>query len=250
MKIGKILLGILLLFGIGKEYAQASRDLGTFVSPGIIIAVLLFLFLCTWLIGSGFSKRKLEFKSFEFLKFFIITFVAFALISFFSLISSVVPKDFVEINGVKIPLSVCMNDSRKIILDQNERKDYCLCIAEKITSDSILKTEYKKDLENGKLNDVFMELQKNNEPIILDLENCVINIGIKWTDNLANSFRTVIKNDIEGTEFEETNNIDDYCDCLTSEYRKLPYNTIFKDGFNESEIGLSIDSLCTEKSKK
>lgn len=123
MKIGKILLSVLLLFGIGKEYAHASRDLGIFLSPGVIIAVILFLLLCTWLIGSRFSKRKLKFKSFEFLKIFIITFVGFASISFFSLFSKVVPSDFVEVNGVNIRLNKCIDGSRRMITDKNEKKN-------------------------------------------------------------------------------------------------------------------------------
>jgi hypothetical protein len=58
------------------------------------------------------------------------------------------------------------------------------------------------------------------------------------------------KKELNGTEFEETNNIEDYCDCLINEYKNHPLNKIVEDGFNESEIGISIDSLCTEESKK
>ena len=244
------MLGFILLFGIGKEYAQASRDLGTFVSPGIIIAVILFLLLCTWLIGSGFSKRKLKFKSFEFLKFFIITFIGFASISFFSLILTVVPSNFVEINGIKVPLSKCMDGSKGMIPNKNESEKYCLCLTKKITSDSSLVNKYQSELESGRIDDILIELQNTDIFVELDLESCFNVVEIEWTNNLTESMKENLKMELNGSEFEKTNNIEKYCDCLINEYKKYPLNKVIEDGFNESEIGIFIDSLCIEKSKK
>ena len=239
-----------MLFGVGKEYAHASRDLGTLISPGIIIAVILFLFLCTGLIGSGLSKRKLKFKSFEFLKFFIITFVGFVSISFFSLLSAAVPSDFMVVNGVKVPLNKCVDGSRRMIPDKDERIKYCHCLTEKITADSTLITKYQSKLESGRIDDILTDLQNPENFIELNLENCFNKVEIKWTDNLIQSMKENWKKELIDTDFEETNNIDEYCDCLINEYKNHPLGKIIEDGFNESEIGISIDSICTEKSKK
>ncbi|MGB0880252.1 MAG: hypothetical protein ACPGTO_06770 [Polaribacter sp.] len=250
MKIGKILLGVLLLFGIGKEYVQASRDLGSFLSPGIIIAVILFLMLCTWLIGSGFSKKKLKIKSFDFLKFFIITCVSFLCISFFNLFSTVVPSGFVEINGLKIPLNKCIDGSRRIISDKKGRKEYCLCLSEKITSDTSLKQKHKDALERGALAEVLTAIQNTKAFTELDLDNCLKNVEFRWTDNVVKTLKENGIKELKDTEFEETNDIEAYCDCLIKEYKNFPLNKILEDGFNESAIGISIDSLCTEQSKR
>lgn len=80
MKIVKIVLGFLLLLGAGKETVIAAKQLGTFLDPGVLVGVLVLLLLCTWLIGSGFSKDRFKFQSMEFVKYFVICSVLFALI--------------------------------------------------------------------------------------------------------------------------------------------------------------------------
>ena len=84
MKILKIILGFLLLLGAGKETVVAANQLGTFWDPGVIIGILLLLLLCTWLIGSGFSKERFRFKSVEFVKYFAICSLLFLFIAYIS----------------------------------------------------------------------------------------------------------------------------------------------------------------------
>ncbi|WP_157963332.1 hypothetical protein [Algoriphagus litoralis] len=85
MKTFKIIIGFLLLIGAGREFINASRQLGSLFSPGLIIGVLIMLIFSTWLIGSGFSPEKFRFKSYEFIKFFAISFVTFAVVAILSL---------------------------------------------------------------------------------------------------------------------------------------------------------------------
>ncbi len=59
-----------------------------------------------------------------------------------------------------------------------------------------------------------------------------------------------MKKELVGTEFEQTNDIEKYCGCMTDEYKKYPISQIMEVGFKESELGVSIDKKCTEKSKK
>ena len=93
-------------------------------------------------------------------------------------------------------------------------------------------------------------MQNPENFIELNLENCFNKVEIKWTDNLIQSMKENWKKELSDTDFEETNNIDEYCDCLINEYKNHPLGKIIEDGFNESKIGISIDSICTEKSKK
>jgi len=246
----KIIIGFLLLFGSGKEYINASQELGSFYNISILIPILLFLLLCTWLIGSGFSKREFKFKSFEFLKFFIISFVTFTIVASFSLLSKVVPSDFVEINGLQIPLGDCIDGSRRIIPDEMERENYCKCFIEKITDDPVLKSKYKEKLKNNEAASVIKEVQSNPGFIELGIENCLKAVKMKWTDNIANSMKRNWKKELIGTEFEITNDVDKYCDCVIDEYQKFPLDKIMEDEFSQSKEALEIDQRCSKQSEK
>jgi len=239
-----------LLFGAGKEFIHASRELGSLNSPGIIIGSSLMIILSTWLIGSGFSVRKFKFKSFEFVKFFIISLVTFGIVAIFSLGAKVVPSDFVNIDGIKIPLGKCIDGNRRIIPDETERKKYCECFAEKIINNPELKEKYQTYLEDNRIDEIFKEIQTNSKHSKLTIEDCLSSIEMKWTDNLANSMKVNWKKELKGTEFEQTNNLDEYCDCLINEYRKYPLSKIMEDGFNESNEAAKIDQKCSKQTKK
>lgn len=251
-KPSKIIFGFLLLFGIGQEYIHASRGLGTFFPPFIVLLITGFLLLATWLIGSGFSPVKFSFKSFEFIKFFILSFVFFITVAFFTLLSYAKPDNFKTVNGISIPMNKCIDGSRRMIPNKEERIDYCLCLAEKITTNPVLKNKYKKDLKKGYLTKVFTSIQKEEEKEFteLNLENCLTNIEIKWTNNMANSMIPICVKELEGTEFEQTGNTQTYCECVINEYKKYSFNRIIADDFQESELAFSIDSSCTEKNNK
>ncbi|SMC87880.1 hypothetical protein [Cellulophaga tyrosinoxydans] len=250
MKTLKIIIGFLLLYGAGKEYIDASTQLGSFYEISIIIPIFLLIILCTWLIGSGFSVRKFKFKSFEFVKFFIISFVTFATVAIFSIGSKIIPSNFVVINGIKVPLGKCIDGNRRIIPDEKEREEYCKCFIEKITNQPELKSKYQKKLEDDKVNDVFKEIQSSPKFLELDIEDCMSSIKMKWTDNIANSMKRNWKKELIGTEFESTNDIEKYCDCLVDEYRKFPLEKIMEDGFAESKEAVEIDEKCTKQSEK
>jgi hypothetical protein len=250
LKTFKVIIGFFLVFGAGREYIDASSQLGSLFSPGIIIGILIMLFLSTWLIGSGFSVRKFKFKSFEFIKFFIISFVTFAIIVIFSLGSKVVPSNFVKINGLKIPIGQCIDGNRRIIPDEKEREEYCKCFIEKITNEPELKSKYQKKLEDGKINDVFKEVQSSPKFLELGIEDCISSINMKWTDNIANSMKSNLEKELIGTEFEATINIENYCDCLVDEYRNFPLDKIMEDGFSESQEAIEIQEKCVKQSEK
>lgn len=246
----KKIIGFLLIYGAGKEYVDASRQLGSPFSPGIIIGMFLILILCTWLLGSAFSKSNFKIKSLQFLKYFGISFLLFIIVAYFKLMTYVIPDDFVSINNIKIPLNKCIDGNINIIPNKNDRKDYCKCLAEKFTNDSIIKQKYKFELENGNLDNIIKKVQKEENFIDLKIENCINSIQLKWSDNIANSLKRNWKKELIGTEFENTYDIDKYCDCLINEYRKFPLDKIMEDGFTESKEALVIDEKCTQKSEK
>ena len=250
MKYLKIILGVLLLFGAGSEYIHASRALGSFFSPGIIVGMLALVVLCTWLIGSGLRQEKFQFKSLDSLKFFGISLFTFAAAAFFTLSSRAAPDNFVSVNGLRIPINHCVDGSERIIPDKEAREAYCLCLAEKITADSLLRNQYKQELEQGGLGKILMDLQFSESLEELGIEECLPQVEMEWTNNLANSMKAQWKQELKGTDFEQTNDIEVYCDCLITEYRKYPLSQIIEDGFQESKLGIGIESDCVGKSMK
>jgi hypothetical protein len=245
----KIIFGFLMLWFTGTEYINASRELGAFSFP-ITIGCLGVILLFTWVIGSGFSPTKVAFRSLDFVKFFIISLIVFSASAFSTLASLAKPDNFKIVNGTSIPMNRCIDGSRRMIPNEEERMNYCICVAEKITANPILKNKYKSELKKGYIFDVFTSISNEGEFPELNLESCLANLEMKWTNNIVNTMITNCKKELEGTDFAETNDTQLYCDCTISEYQKYPLSKVIADDFQENELRLSIETHCTEKSEK
>ena len=248
MNVFKIVLGFIILFASGAEYINAGRQIGSFHSPVIVIMCLLSILLATWLIGSGFTLKKFKFKSFNFIKFLIISIITFLLSAFFNLGTDKTPTNIVKINGLEIPLGDCLTGNKNIIPELAKRKEYCNCLVEKITNQPELKQKFKIELENNKILDVLKEVYSNPDYTFLNVEDCMNSIDMNWTDQLANSMKSNWKQQLKETEFEQTNNVEIYCDCLNEEYRKFPLSDVMKDEFMESPVASEIMDKCSIQS--
>jgi len=250
MKRIKIGIGFLLIFGAANEYVAASRQLGTLFSPGVMAGTLLILIFSFWLIASGFSDRKYHLKPINVLKYFIITLVTFTLVMLYNLGSDPTPTNFVVINGIRVPLGECINGSIKSIPDLKDRHYFCECFVEKITNDPELKSKFQSKLEHNKVGEVFTEIQNSPKFLELGIEDCMSSIQFEWTDVIVEEMKQTWKNELSSSEFEITNDIDKYCDCLADEYRKYPIERIMEDNFYESELAVRLDKKCSENTLK
>lgn len=205
---------------------------------------------CTWLIGSGFSKRKLKFKTFEFLKFFSISFVTFGLSAFINIGAARVPSNFVTINGIDIPLGECMAGNGRLIPDFEERMEYCSCFVEKVIEDPVLNSQYQDDLVNNKFHLVFKKIQMDDVLLQYGFDQCMQSVKMEWTDVVEKSMKKSCEKELVGTGFEQTNDIESYCSCLVEGYKAFPLNQLNDEGFNERHEIITIDSLCVESSIK
>ncbi|MEM6894620.1 MAG: hypothetical protein AAF554_13090 [Bacteroidota bacterium] len=249
MRIFKIIIGFLLLSGAGKEYVEASGEAGSWASPGIIIGVLLVLLLCTWLIGTGFVKVKYKLSRIQLIKYFGISLVIFFCFSFFHLSREIVPSNFVTINGLKVPLNKCIDGNERLISDETRREEFCKCFVEKLTDNPELKMRFKKKLESGRLIQVFNEIQNDSIFLGLGIDNCY-GQNMEWTTRLAELMKKKWKEELTGTEFEKSNDLDKYCNCLIDGYKEFPFEEVIGDDFANSPEAVSIDEKCTELSKK
>ncbi len=250
MKIFKIIIGLLLTYGAGKEYINASRQLLSFFEPGVIIAISLMLLLCTWLIGSGISKEKLRINSWQYLKYLGATFVIFLLFAFIGMVTFKFEPEIVKINGISVDIAEFMNGSKKIISDENQRRKYCICVVTKLTADKAIAEEYQPEFESGKLSKVIMAIQSRPDAFKYDLQECMGSVSeIKWTPEFEKGLRSNIMKQLTDLQISSTNDINKYCDCIVDEYKKIPINILTSSGFPLSDNGIKIDSICNLKSK-
>ncbi|MDF0708496.1 hypothetical protein [Flagellimonas okinawensis] len=249
MRTLKIIIGFLLLWGTGAEYVAASREAGSWYSAGVIGGVIILLLVCTWLIGTGFSATKYKLTKIQFLKYFGIAFGIFFCFAFLNVGRKIVPSNFVTVNGLRIPLGKCIDGNKRLIPDDKQREEFCKCFVEKLTDNTELKEKYKSRLESDKIIEVFKEVQQDSIFLSIGLDDCY-GQNMEWTERLADSMRKNWKNELVGTEFEETNDIEKYCDCLIDEYQKYPFKKVMGDNFADSPEAISIDEKCTELSKK
>jgi hypothetical protein len=250
MKIFKIILGLLLTYSAGKEYVSASRQIFSFFDPGIMIAVLLMLLLCTWLIGSGVSKEKLRVKSWQYLKYFAVTLVIFILSAFIGLVTFKFEPEIVKVNGISVDIAEFMNGSKKIIPDENQRREYCICVVTKLTADKDVSEKYQTEFETGKFSKVIMAVQTGPDAFKYNLQECMGSVSdIQWTPEFEKGLRANLMKQLTDIQISSTNDINKYCDCLVDEYKKIPTKELTNSDFLLSENGIKIDSICNLKSK-
>jgi hypothetical protein len=58
------------------------------------------------------------------------------------------------------------------------------------------------------------------------------------------------KKELVGTELDQTNDIDKYCNCLIREFRAYPLIEVMKDEFSETTDSALIREKCINESKK
>lgn len=250
MKTFKIILGILLLYGAGTEYISASNQLSTFFSPGILMGCLIMILVSAWLMGSGISKQNFEIRSVEFLKYMIVAASGFVVFALAGLKSYKPEPDIITSNGVKVDISKFMNGSKNIIPDEKERRIYCTCVVDKLTKDSKITNRFSDQLMKGDIDKIITALNTTPDFYELKMNECMSSVkSFHWTEAVEKSLRENIYNQVKDTELSKTNNIDTYCDCLVTAYKKLALSQISDSEFYLSEVGLRIDSLCNTQSK-
>jgi hypothetical protein len=247
MIIWKILLGVILAIATGVEYAHASRGLGTLYSPVMIVISLAFLIVSSWLIVSGASNNTIPFKSFKFLKVFVITFCGFLVVTIGKLSSPKELTNYVELNGVRVPLSLCIDESKSNIQNKKDRVQFCSCVADIFTSNEEILNKYKTEIRNGKLSKVLVELNKEEHAVLGDVENCINNIELIWNDKLVESLSKQFKVDALELSLADSSNVDEYCDCLLDEYQKIPLTQYLEESFIDTELNDSIIESCGKK---
>lgn len=250
MKIFKIILALLLIYGIGEEYINASKQLFSFFDPGILAVVFLMLAFCTWLLGSGISNEKFQLKSWQFFKYFGLTFVMFILVALVSLATFKFPPEILNVNGMNVDIAEFMNGSKKIIPDEKQRRQYCICVVTKLTADKELADQYRTEFESGKFSNAIVAIQNGPNADKYRLQECAGSVtDVQWTPDFEKGVRRNLMKQLTELQISSTNDITIYCECLIEEYKKIPISELTSGEFPNSLNGMKIDSICNLRSK-
>lgn len=250
MKVLKIVGGLFLILGSGAEYINASKELSTFLDPGIIFASLAMVFISALLIANGVSKEKVVVRSWKFAIYYIISIFMFLLVAFVKLMTYKFEPEIVRVNGVNVDIAQFMNGSKNIIPDENERRKYCICVVTKLTQVDELADNYSDELRQGKINEIFEEIKSTKYMSELNFNECMNSVtNFEWTEQAVNGLRKNIMSQLNEGEYSKTNDVEKYCDCLIEEYTKLPVAEVSNSTFYNTSTNLRIDSICSSKSR-
>jgi hypothetical protein len=173
MKKVKIIIGLLVLYGSGTEYISASHELLSYWEPGILMGCLMMLVIATWLIGSGLSKEELDIRSIKIIKYFGLSILLFVVFACIGLITYKPEPEMVIVNGIEVNIGDMMEGYRRLIQDKQQRRAFCMCIVEKLTSDKEVAANYKSEFKEGRIDEVFKKMSPEGDVNIdIDLSVC------------------------------------------------------------------------------
>ena len=181
------------------------------------------------------------------MRYYLFSLIVFILVAFYKLASHVPPPDVVEVNGIEIPIGKCIEGIGQMIPDMKERKEFCTCMADILGNTDGVVEKFRSEHESGKLQNIIQGAQSELPSLNINVKPCW-NMG--WTDFLAKKIKADLKNQLVGSEFSQSHDVDAYCDCIVEEFRKIPFDEYMSEGFYESKQRENIDSLCIEKSNK
>jgi len=251
MELIKILAALLLLLLTGNEYVKASKELGVILSPGICIACTIILVFSAWLLGSGLNhKEKFNIFSIRGTKYILTSFFIFVISIGISIFASDFPLEKEVINGIEIPLYKCIMGTKKLIDIEEDRKVYCHCLAEKVSADSIMRKRFGFELKNGDFYKLIKTMKEEEQILDSGIEDCFQATTVKWTDAVSAPLRKMMIEELKGTDFEKTHDLEKYCDCLIQEYKKRQIREIMSEEFINSDEAINLEYECGKKSKQ
>lgn len=238
-----IVLGIMLVIGSSSELVHSVKSEGLTGFFSLIITIP-FVILGSWLLASGMSKNTAKFGTWSHIKYLIGCVVLSLIIIFFTLVSNLAPNHLVSINGLDIPLGKCMDANVNVFLNEEDREQYCKCVAEKILNNPDLGSEYEAHLVNNRFDDAIAGLQKQELLPYLGLENCIPYSELEWNKTLELEYKQQMLKEVEDSELATTNHIDKYCDCLMVELKKQPVKSVFDGSYWETEEYQFLEEKC------
>lgn len=223
-------------------------------ASGVIIAVVVVLALCAWLLRSAYRKRDgqpFPSKGARVLWSVVGVLGGLSILgNLFGLGKPPVQGPIVESNGLSIPLEKCITGSVRMFKQKDERIDYCTCMATRLSEDSIVRELYRKDLEKGRMHKIIEELQGSSTHDLSKLLECFASAtGMSWTDDMRDRIEqdclVQVENDSTATHYDK----EKYCNCLIGKLTAHP-PAVVATWTPDSVAMITIREECGEMSQK
>jgi hypothetical protein len=245
MKVVKIVVGVLLLFGASAEYINASKHFYSFFVPAILLANLTLILISTWLIGSSVSQDKFKIASLNFAKYFVICLFCFLVLALINLLKFRHEPIIVKIDGKNVNIAEFMHDTKQLIPDEKQREEYCICMITKLVEDEELYKKYERNFQTGRFNRVIEEVKRSSEFAKYNFSDCLTNVtSVNWTPTFEKSLRINVKIGLKNISKDLNYDLDKYSDCLIEKFKKLPINEFCQPGFLDSPKGKELCVQC------
>lgn len=157
---------------------------------------------------------------------------------------------------VEIPIKACVEANSKILGNSVNSITFCKCLIPKFYADLKTDPEKVKALKEGNWPNLSKEKQ---ESISSYYESCISETAtndstakLTITPRMAEGMKKRWKQELIGSEIEQTNDIDKYCDCLIGKIQtEFTVKEIFRQkDFFESERYSRVVNQCLETTKR
>ena len=158
-------------------------------------------------------------------------------------------------DGVKISIKACVQANTKILGSSVDPVAFCKCVVPKFYSDLKNDPEKLKLLKDGRWFDLSKEKQ---ELVTKYFQECIVATAttdstakLTITPRMAEGMKKKMKHELIGSEIEQTNDINKYCDCVINSLQTdFSIKEIMKDDFNQSEKYKQVMDKCLKATKK
>lgn len=151
-------------------------------------------------------------------------------------------------NGVKIPIKACVEANTKFLGSSVDPIAFCKCLVPKFYADLKNDPEKLRLLKEGN----WYDLSKEKQELVSEYyQGCISETATNdttarftVTPRVYAGLKKKMKQDLVGTEIEQANDVDKYCDCiLNSMQTDFTVKEVMQDNFNETEkYKLTVDS--------
>ena len=158
-------------------------------------------------------------------------------------------------NGVEIPIKACVEANIKILGNSVDPVAFCKCLIPKFYADLKNDPEKLKLLKEGN----WYDLSKDKQELVIKYyqgcmtENATNDSTAKFTitPRMADGMKKKMKQELIGSEIEQTNDVDKYCDCIINSLQTdFTIKEVMQDNFNETEKYKQAVDKCLKTTKK
>ena len=157
--------------------------------------------------------------------------------------------------GIKIPIAACVEANSKILGKSVDPVLFCKCFIPKFYEDLKNDPAKVKSLRDGDWYDLARDKQ---EMVAKYFKNCMeqtttndTTVKFTITPRMATGMKKKMKEELAGSEIEQTQDVDKYCDCIINSLQNdFTIKEVMQENFNETDIFKKAQEDCLKSTKK